>query len=225
MRENTLNIKSEDLNEAIRKAANEHLLKRQTLSKPQATITTTTNISTSNQQQQSIKSELERALDARLKRSSMITAATDQQPPSASLSATSLISSSQKHDLPPPPSPLSLHRLSKTQCGPPPPPPMPSDLFKQTGLNQPVPPVVTKSKSSFLVSQQIDKSNNVDTTTTTNVRTIANHMQISSTDPRLSSDFSALIGMYLILGKNKLILQIFRALEKFVRPPLKFLGT
>lgn len=193
MSENTLNIKSEDLNEAIRKAAAEHILKRQTLS-------STSGQSSMTNPQQCIKSELERALDARLRRSSMISASNNDQ----SSIQLNTMATAQKNDLPPPPSPHSLHRLTSPDTSsisggqPPPPPPLPSDLFKSvpnSNTNKQKPNLANSLKPSVhTYAQQSYGLNNVDVLANTSVRSIVNNIQISSSDPRLSSDFSALIG-------------------------------
>lgn len=201
----TLNIKSEDLNEAIRKAAQEHLLKRRQTPAP---ITTAPGLVS-----QSMKSELERALDARLRRSSMIAAVSGESTPTSTTTSTPAVK-----DLPPPPSPHSLHRLtnaspsassssSSSSIPPPPPPPIPCDLFNSTASSSstPSPSTATAATTATVVSKTHVVATAVRCTPTTStpshnigggVRSIVNsmHSMATATDPRLSSDFSALIG-------------------------------
>lgn len=213
MSESTINIKSEDLNEAIRKAANEQIFNRsQVQSKALAHAE-----QNAPQRPSSIKSELERALDARLRRSSMITSTNNEQ--QASLEQTNKTTSNQKNDLPPPPSPHSLHRLTtpvtNSICSgqpPPPPPPLPSNLFKPatttttTGATiitnkspaaKPAVPFTFKPHVTTNSDQQqspVGSNSNREVLINASVRSIVSSMQISNSDPRLSSDFSALIG-------------------------------
>lgn len=196
----TLNIKSEDLNEAIRKAAAEHLLKRQ--SAPKIVIP----------QQSMMKSELERALDARLRRASMPVPSNHNNPVSSANEPQHPTPAQiiNKLELPPPPSPHSLHRLASTTTTTngiiPPPPPLPGDLFSATTTKTSTQPIggsgivtvvqhAAAEKPKLAVQQQHHHNHTPNANVQQpSVRSIVNSMHNQIADPRLSSDFGALIG-------------------------------
>ena len=173
--------------------------------------------------QQSVKSELERAIENRLRRTSLAAEAlsneTDQltvgnkrnmprdpPPPLPPPPAASMANNNDLNSFPPPPSPKELRRLNSAAPAhtvsssyrvfspPPPAPPLPSSFAGikpvKTSLTPPSPPppppIVLASSSSTKV--------------TSSVKTIVNSLQqqqqqhqSKSIDPRMSSDFGALI--------------------------------
>ncbi len=211
----SINLKSEDLNEAIKKAANEHLIKKQSMTTnilPNKNLNSNPNkfMANSFQQQQnlSVKNELQKALENRLRKTMNLEAQQQQQadqkhsttnetltisnvvqkptssPPSPPLPPppppplpNPQVNGISANAFPPPPSPQALHRLSSVEQNentmPPPPPP---PLFNQNPPQQ--------SQIHYVAPSQTNTSKNVKSM-------ITNYQKLS--DPRSSSDFSALI--------------------------------
>lgn len=215
----SINLKSEDLNEAIKKAANEHLIKKQSMpinplpsknfnSNPNKLV----NASFQHQQNLSVKNELQRALENRLRKTMNLEAEQQQQQQvdqknstnNETLTVSNVIqkptTSPPSPPLPPPPPPpLPNPQVNGISANLFPPPPSPQALHRLSSVEQnennqglpppPPPPLFNQTPPQQAQTHQVAPSQ---TNASKNVKSmITNYQKLS--DPRSSSDFGALI--------------------------------